>query len=317
MNKPTVDAGSILECNLREYRILDQIGQGGFAKIYKAIQPDTAQLVAIKILTHHESLPPHIRLQYTARFEYELHICARLNHPYILKLLDKGYLDSGELCGIFEYIPGASLREIIIERNSWSAAKTGTLMGRVLEALYYLHANEIVHRDLKPQHVMIATKGAEQYPVIVDFGISELLSGNAFSDIVFLPSIGTPAYSAPEQLRGERTMPVSDIYSWGLMLLECLTGRRAIQGSSQSEIIRQQLEMPCIFIPAEISGHPIAELLKKVLQKDGCYRLNSADAVLQEYAKIDFNNLPCKAHLYTQQNDSADDITIISDYENP
>ncbi|WP_082422380.1 TOMM system kinase/cyclase fusion protein [Aquimarina longa] len=281
--------------HLENYTILKKIGEGGYGLVYMAEQVSTGQTVAIKMLKFKDALDGQSKRQQIVRFERETQLCAQISHPNIVKLLDKGYTVNNEPFAVFEYISGTTLKELINSQNSLSAEETGVLMGQVLEALVYAHSRGIVHRDLKPYNIMVTKTGTSTYAKILDFGIGAFTNDFKISDYasITLPQelLGTPAYCAPEQLRGEPTTIKSDLYAWGLIVLECLTGQPVIQGNTIAEIFQQQLNTVDIVIPLSIAEHPLANVLKTVLRKDPLQRAHQATSVFEAYSKINFNTI--------------------------
>ena len=163
-------------------------------------------------------------------------------------------------------------------------------MGQVLVALASIHAKGIVHRDLKPENILVSDQGGQPFAKILDFGVGAFV--NASQDPGPRMEIwGTPAYSAPEQLLGGPPTVKSDLYAWGLLFLECLTGTPIIQGESIADIYLQQLDMDEVPLPCQIVQHPIASLLRAVLEKDVNFRMADTSAMLEAYTQIDFHTV--------------------------
>lgn len=285
-------------CNapgLKGYILLEEIGQGGFGAVYKAEQISTGQLVAIKTLKLKEYADPHKKKQHIARFEREARICAEINHPHIVRLLDKGNNDADEPFVVFEYISGKTLKDLILQTGGLPVTTVAELMGQVLDALICAHAKGIVHRDLKPHNIMITKTGSRSHVKVLDFGIGTFTNDVKNRDSRHLTLtqevLGTPMYCAPEQLRGEPPSVKSDLYAWGLILIECLTGEPAMRGNSIAEIFQQQLNHSNVPLPPSISGHPLADILRRVLHKNPGLRAGEAMHIFEEYLKINFNTL--------------------------
>ncbi len=283
--------------SIANYTIVEQIGEGGFGIIYQAIQVNTGQQVALKVLKVDPDITPDPQqLQHRkARFDREIQLCAQLRHPHIVQLLDQGQTQDGAPFAVFEYVEGTNLKQYILQSGALSAQTTELLMGQVLDALVCAHGQGIVHRDLKPQNIMVAQTGAAPHIKVLDFGIGAFTHEYRPQDYKSLTltkeMVGTPSYSAPEQLRGEPPTVKSDLYAWGLILVECLTGKTVIEGSSLAEIFKQQLDSAHITLPAAIIGHDLAPLLRRVLNKNPRARVGDAAKLYEEYQAINFNTI--------------------------
>jgi TOMM system kinase/cyclase fusion protein len=277
------------------YRIIELLGEGAFGRVHKAIQITTNQPVAIKIVKPQNT-------QQVARFEREVQICAEISHPYIVKLLDKGYTSDNIPFVVFEYISGTTLKKHILEKGMLTISETKELMGQILDALSCAHDRGIVHRDLKPENIMITRTGTRSYVKILDFGIG------AFTQEYVTDTAGTPAYAAPEQLRGETPTTKSDLYAWGLLLIECLTGQPAIRGKSVADIYYQQLSSTSIAVPSFISDHPLHELLLRVLDKKVETRIADAHTLFHDYNNIDFSSLKTSSAEYVHTSTGTETI---------
>ncbi|SEV95562.1 TOMM system kinase/cyclase fusion protein [Chitinophaga sp. YR573] len=269
--------------HLNNYRILEILGEGTFGQVYKAIQITTNQYVAIKMLKC-DLLKGK---QQIARFEREVQICAEISHPYIVKLLDKGYTSDDIPFVVFEYISGVTLKKLLLQEGAMRIHDAKELMGQVLDALSCAHDKGIVHRDLKPENIMVTKTGTRAYVKILDFGIGAFIQ----DAILNHETAGTPAYAAPEQLRGEPPTTRSDLYAWGLLLIECITGKPAIRGKSVADIYYQQLSNTVIAIPSFMLGHPLQDLLLRVLDKKVTTRIADAHILFHDYNHIDFTTL--------------------------
>lgn len=263
------------------YEILSKIGEGGFGQVYKARQLITLQIVAIKVLREvHSANPSHV-----ARFQREMQLCAQLYHPHIVRLIDSGTTEAGLLFSVFEYVPGQTLTHILTSEKALSAWEATQLMVQVLDALECAHRAGVVHRDLKPQNIMVSHTGARRNALVLDFGLGTLPTENS-EDLAKITQtqevLGTPTYASPEQLRGEQVTARSDLYSWGLIFLECLTGQRAVDGPTLQAVIFKQLGPEPIPIPAWLEHHRLGRVLRKVTAKNHELRDMAAPQLLRE-----------------------------------
>src|SRR5262249_33435761 len=153
-------------------------------------------------------------------------LCAALSHPHIVRLIDSGEFAGGLLYVVFEYIPGTTLRQVLQVEHKLEPREAVHLMIQVLDGLGCAHDKGVVHRDLKPENIMVTRTGLRRNATVLDFGLGGFCAATPLAQSVRLTEtsviMGTPSYAAPEQLRGEPPTPRSDLYSWGLTLLECL-----------------------------------------------------------------------------------------------
>ncbi|GAH45524.1 unnamed protein product, partial [marine sediment metagenome] len=229
----------------RHYRLGALLGEGGSGVVFRATCDETGQDVAIKLMRDDVARTEAERARQRMRFRRETSLCEALRHPNIVALLDKGEAPDGRLFAVFERVQGRTLRDRLAMEGPLSAIDTGRLMTEVLEALAAAHRRGIVHRDLKPQNIVLAMAEDGLHAKLLDFGIGALLPGT--TDIapqaatLAAEVLGSPSYCAPEQLRNEPPTPGSDLYAWGLVVIECLTGEVVMQGTSVADILYRQL----------------------------------------------------------------------------
>jgi len=277
------------------YQLKEEIGQGGFGRIFKATQLTTNQEVAIKFLTLSPEFDAIKKERYIKRFERETLLISKLRHPNIVRLLDKKKGDDGLFYAVFEYVEGKTLRQTLAEKGVLTPVEAAEIMAQVLDALAHAHSQGVVHRDIKPSNIMLTTIGAKTHAKILDFGIASLVSEIREHDYKKITltqeTLGTPSYSAPEQLRGEPPTPKTDIYVWGLVFIECLTGRPTINGSNLASIFHKQLSQCDVPLPAALVGHPVAALLRRVLNKKAQGRISDTKELYNEFVQINFSSL--------------------------
>lgn len=306
--------------NSSDYTLLEKIGEGGFGTVYKALQHSTQQVVAIKILLLNPEFDQEKRLRYIERFERETLISVKLKHPNIVNLIDKGQCHEKSLYAVFEFVDGRTLKETLALEGVLSPVETAEVMGQVLAALAHAHKVGIIHRDIKPANIMLSRHSGKLHAKILDFGISTLAHEARRLDFKTLTltqeTLGTPAYSAPEQLRGEPPTHKTDLYMWGLVFLECLTGQTVMGAASLAAIFHKQLSTTNVALPAIIAGHPIAGLLRRVLHKKVSERSGDTEALYQELtqynlASIIDNAAQTQTHSLSYNSDNCEENTRV------
>ena len=200
------------------YRILRGLGEGGMGVVYLAERGDIGSLVAIKLLRD-AWLSPARR----ERFSSEQRTLAHLNHPFIARLYDAGTLDDGTPWFVMEYVEGLPLTAYCDE-HPYSLEECLKLFRAVCEAVQYAHQRAVIHRDLKPSNILVKPDGT---PRLLDFGIAKQIEDldTATDQTRTSLRLMTPAYAAPEQIRGERVGVQTDVYALGAVLYQLLSGR--------------------------------------------------------------------------------------------
>lgn len=280
------------------YEILSSLGEGGFGTVYKARQSATGQLVALKVLRLLDGCTEGERDTRLVRFHREMTLCAQLHHPNIVRLIDSGHAGQDVIYTVFEFAPGKDLAQVLADEGRLDPVEAKYLMLQTLDALACAHGQSVVHRDLKPANIMVTQTGARRNAIVLDFGIGAMAADAKREEQARLTqtheSIGTPSYAAPEQLRGQAPTRRSDIYAWGLLFIECLTGRRVIDGESMAEVAFKQLSPDPIPIPDGVAEHPLGSLLRRATIKDPRARNVSAESLLRELEACDVRGLKVK-----------------------
>lgn len=272
------------------YEVVRRLASGGFGTVYEARQLSTGQRVAIKILHPGGAASPGQPVELPDRLRREMRLCSELSHPNIVRLIDSGETEAGLLYAVFEFVPGTTLREVLDREGSLEVGEAVHLMAQVLDALSSAHALGIVHRDLKPENVMISRTGVRRNALVLDFGLGGLLdrgNGSTDGDAASGAFVGTPAYAAPEQIRGEALSIRCDLYSWGLVFIECLTGEPAVGRGSPAEVVHRQLDDGAVPIPEMVRGQPLGRLLQVVTAKRVVERDATAEGLLRALDRIE------------------------------
>ena len=224
------------------YRLLEQLGQGGMGQVFRAERADGQfeQEVAIKLVRAGLGSPRMLR-----RFRHERQILARLEHPHIARLLDGGTTEDGRPYFVMEYVEGVPITQYCDDHRLGTDARLA-LFRTVCATVQYAHQNLIVHRDLKPSNILVTADGTVK---LLDFGIAKLLDRADEAVLTMMETqsdqrLMTPAYAAPEQIRGEPVTTATDVYQLGVLLYELLTGHRPYRLPSRlrAEIERAILE---------------------------------------------------------------------------
>jgi serine/threonine protein kinase len=252
------------------YQLIEQIGAGGMAVIYKAQDLELARLVAVKVLRPSLISDP----EFLMRFRREARAAANLSHPNIVTVHDVGQ-DGRTHYMVMEYAPGQDLKKLIQARGPLDVDTALAITIEICKGVGYAHRAGLVHCDIKPQNVLITN---DKRVKVTDFGIARALSAEQTQEagnVVW----GSPHYFSPEQAAGEPPTPASDVYSIGIMLFELLTARLPFSGKDYRELALAHLRQPPPSIrdvdpslPSELDG-----IIRKVLSKEPSARYRAAD----------------------------------------
>ncbi|QCB93104.1 serine/threonine-protein kinase [Cellulomonas shaoxiangyii] len=235
------------------YVLGDPLGQGGSAQVFRATDSRLDRSVAVKIFRLDGASPTQVR-----RYAHEARVLAELSHPSLVALLDVG---ADVLPGVgpvaflvMELVEGRTLRQLLEADGPLDPATTADVGRQLAHALTHAHAAGVVHRDVKPSNVLVsaerASSGRRDAPtlpvVLADFGIAatDADPGSTEAGRIGTDARATAGYQSPEQALGERVGPTSDVYSLGLLLLECLTGERAYPGDPLTAGLARLLRVP-------------------------------------------------------------------------
>jgi serine/threonine protein kinase len=253
--------------SLGKYQLIEELGHGGFASVYKAHDPDLGLDVALKVLE-----PNLMRdREFVERFRTEARVAARLRHPNIARVLNIDQAE-GRLFIAIEYVPGRNLRDWLLEHPLPDWNSVGSIVQQVAEALDYAHAQGVLHRDVKPSNILLADSGTA---VLSDFGLAKAIEASHITTAG--ATVGTYAYMAPEQASGTDVDARADLYSLGVVAYELCTGRVPFISDSTPALIHDQVYTtpPA---PSQVNSRvttPIDTILLKSLAKDREQRYQS------------------------------------------
>jgi serine/threonine protein kinase len=257
------------------YEIGERLGSGGMSNVYKATDHILERTVAVKILAEHLSDDE----RFVARFRREALAVAKLIHPNIVQVYDTG-VDEDRHYIVMEYVEGRSGAQILQRQGPVDPEIAAEIGIQACAGLDYAHRRGIIHRDVKPGNLMICggpVGGGEMTVKLTDFGIARAIEQTRITQVGSV--VGTAAYLAPEQVRGDEATPATDVYALGVVLYQFLTGRLPYEGSSLAELaVRQQNEKP---LPPSTYNGEVSETLSaavlRALEGDPNRRYASAE----------------------------------------
>ncbi len=259
---------------LGPYRILEQIGVGGMATVYKAYQPSMDRYVAIKVLPHYLSTQDE---QFLKRFQREARAIAKLEHAHILPVYDYGEHESIPYLAM-RYVEAGTLKELIA-RGPLALDEINRIVGQVGSALDYAHRLGVIHRDVKPGNVLIDDRG-DTY--LTDFGLARMMEASQHLTASGV-GVGTPAYMSPEQSQGVKVDHRSDIYSLGVILYEMVTGRVPYEAETPMAVMLKHITDP-LPLPRTVAPdvpEAVELVVLKALAKDPAHRYQTAGELVE------------------------------------
>lgn len=308
-------ARSFIGKTIGRYQIVEHLGRGGMAEVYKAYQPALDRYVAIKLM--HSFLADDE--DFLGRFQREARAIGRLRHPNIVQVHDFD-VEDGIYYMVMEFIDGYTLKEKLYNLAASNAIlpldEALRITRDVTAALAYAHKRGMVHRDVKPANIMI---NREHQVILTDFGIAKILSGPQYTASGAM--IGTPAYMSPEQGMGEPGDARSDIYSLGIVLFQMATGQLPYDADTPLAIVLKHVNSP-LPIPSKINPalpSEVERIILKTLAKNPDDRHQSGDELIQHLDLIQesISALPAGPVTETSVNAAAPQQATIIATETP
>lgn len=267
------------------YEIIEKIGEGGVAIVYKAMDNRLGRTIALKLLREQYAADP----AFIARFQNEARAVASLSNPHIVTIYDFGSTGPMGATGTstyyiaMQYIEGPTLKQYLEQKKRLGPSEAIDITTQILQGLAAAHAKGIVHRDMKPQNVLLTKDGRA---LVSDFGIAKALTTPSLTEQGM--TIGTAEYMAPEQAQGLTVGPTADIYAVGIILYEMLTGVLPFNGTTPVEVAMKQVTQPPR-PPREINPAippALQDIILKALAKDPAVRFQTADAMINALRSI-------------------------------
>ena len=249
------------------YRIIERVGIGGMAEVYKAQDEVLGRVDAVKVLLPQFASDP----TFAARFRQEAQAAANLNSPYIVGIYDWG-LDGDTYYLVMEYIRGVDLKTAITQRGAIGQRKVAQIASQICSGLAVAHNNDVIHRDIKPQNIMVQPDGNLK---VMDFGIARAKNSmSAHTSSV----LGTAHYISPEQAQGKELTAASDIYSLGVVMYEAISGQLPFDGPDAVSVAMKQVsEQPRPLHEVFPAVDPVLEaIVTRAMEKDPARRFSTA-----------------------------------------
>ncbi|HTL34032.1 MAG TPA: serine/threonine-protein kinase [Kofleriaceae bacterium] len=272
------------------YKVIEVIGRGGMGVVYRVEHLRMGKIAAMKVLHRDLASEPDVIM----RFEREAAAISKLHHPHTVQVFDFGTAGTA-LYLIMEYVRGVDLARMIARDGPLPWHRAAPLLAQICSALQEAHEMNIVHRDLKPENVLITrTAGGRDYAKVLDFGLAKLEQRQAPSTMTDKQQIvGTPYFMSPEQIRGDDVDHRGDIYSFGALMFEVLTGKHLFTGSTAIGVLTKHLtaepDAPSMRAPKMGIDPRVDHLCRKALAKEPKDRWQTAaelaEAIEEVYAE--------------------------------
>ena len=285
---------------LGRYEIIEKIGEGGMAVVYKAKDRLLNRYVAIKILR-----PEFVKdEQFVENFRKESQAAAGLSHPNIVNVYDVGKEGNIHFI-VMELIDGKPLSQVIDEKGRLDYKEAISIARQVASALSLAHKNQIIHRDVKPHNILITSTGTAK---LSDFGIARAVSKASIAE-GSEKIMGSVHYFSPEQARGAYVDERSDIYSLGIVLYEMLTGKVPFDGDNPISIALMHINDPMPSVSSQVPGIPpqLEKVIEKATDKYQSNRYKTADEMIEDLDNIDFITKVMGSSIFENQLEKKDE----------
>lgn len=258
------------------YQLVEIVGQGGMALVYRGYDAELDRPVAIKLLADNLAADDSFR----RRFLREARMAGRLAHPNVVQVYDSGEVDRRPYI-VMEYVEGETLADLLHRRGRVPPAEAVELVVQVCAGLHHAHGAGLVHRDIKPQNLLLRRDGTVK---IADFGIARSAHATKLTEIGSI--LGTAAYLAPEQAVGETVTPAADLYSVGVVLYQLLTGQTPYTAETLGQLLLLRQEQPIRPVRDVVGTVPTAleDVIMRCLARMPEYRPSSALALAEALA---------------------------------
>jgi serine/threonine protein kinase len=253
---------------LGKYKIIEEVGRGGFAAVYKAVDTTLERTVALKVLAPHLLWDP----TFVQRFQREAKVAANLDHPHIVTIYEVGQIEEVYFIAM-QFLQGRTLSQILEAEGPLPVSQVQAIIEQIASALDYAHARGFVHRDVKPSNVIVTDDGRA---ILTDFGLVKAGEGTLLTTTGMI--FGSLKYMSPEQAEGKEVDEQSDVYSLGITLFEMLTGRVPYEADTPIVVVVKHLTEPTPR-PSEWNPsipEPVELVILKALAKNPADRFQSA-----------------------------------------